>query len=126
MNMKKIILSIVVLFTLALPFSLKAQYSYLYENEDFNVQFTYNNDGKAIEIVMKSADEDRWVNFQIVKFQKLGEDGYRYVTKNPVGNVINMDFYGNQDRLMVTIVALNDRIILRNTKHYSYDNRKFK
>ncbi|MEI6139467.1 MAG: hypothetical protein WCP85_09390 [Mariniphaga sp.] len=124
--MKKIILSIVVLFTLALPFSLKAQYSYLYENEDFNVQFTYNNDGKAIEIVMKSADEDRWVNFQIVKFQKLGEDGYRYVTKNPVGNVINMDFYGNQDRLMVTIVALNDRIILRNTKHYSYDNRKFK
>ena len=95
-------------------------------NVNVHEKNTSLNDGKAIEIVMKSSDEDRWVNFQIVEFQKLGEDGYRYITKNPVGNVINMDFYGNQDRLMVTIVALNDRIILRNTKHYSYDNRKFK
>jgi hypothetical protein len=38
--MKKIIPSLVVLFTLVVPFLLRVQYSYLYENEDFNVQFS--------------------------------------------------------------------------------------
>jgi ABC-type metal ion transport system substrate-binding protein len=93
--MKKVIVLVVSLFALTISFQAKAQYSTLYEGEGFNVQFTYDNDGKAMEIVIKSTEEENWVKLQIVEFQTLDDDGYRYVTKNPVGNVINMEFHTN-------------------------------
>lgn len=123
--MKKVIIPIVILITLTISVQLNAQYSVLYEGEEFNVQFTYNNDGKAIEIVMKSADQKTWTKFQIVEFQPL-TDGYRYVTKNPVGNIINMEFVNNDELLTVIIVGLEDKILLKKKESYSYDHRIFK
>jgi len=122
--MKKVIVSVVILFALTISFQANAQNSVLYEGEGFNVQFTYGNDGKATEIVMKSTDEDNWVKLQIVEFEPF-DDGSRYVTKNPVSNEINMTFF-TTDELIMSIVVSEERISLKKVKSYSYDNRKFK
>ena len=123
--MKIVIVLIVSLLVLTISFQAKAQYSTLYEGEGFNVQFTYANDGKAIEIVIKSTDDDNWVKLQILEFQPL-DDGYRYVTKSSIGSVINMTSFTNDELITMTIVALDDNILLRKVKSYRYDNRKFK
>jgi hypothetical protein len=123
--MQKAIISVVILLALTISFQAKAQYSILYEGEGFNVQFTYGDDGKALEIVMKSTVDDRWVKLQIAEFQPF-DDGYKYVTKNVVGNSIEMEFHTNDELLTMTIVGLEDKLFLKKVKSYRFDNRKFK
>lgn len=122
--MKKIKILLLVLIVFAFSSPIKAQESVIYGNENYFVQFTYDNNWKAIEIVLSGADEIDWLKLKIIEFQPL-EDGYIYVATNPVGNEISFAFYTN-DELLIMTTPLKTKEYLFKMKNYGYDKRIFK
>ncbi|HOV13550.1 MAG TPA: hypothetical protein PK771_04640 [Spirochaetota bacterium] len=105
--MKKGIMLLVIAFMFTVGFSAFSQEYYVYDGDTFNVMLTSDKANTKIVKVQFSAN-NKWVDFKIIDFTDLeetGEGGFLYTVQDGKGVQFTVDYYRNDDYIIVTNVS---------------------
>ncbi len=87
-------------------FSAFSQQYFVYDGDTFNVMLTTDSENINIVKVSFSAN-NKWNEFKIIDFQDLeetDEGGFLYTVKDGKGKQFTVDYYRNDDYIIVTAV----------------------
>lgn len=108
--MRKSIMFFVFAFMFLFGFNAFSQQYFVYDGETFSVMLTCNNDNSKVLGVQFSSG-GKWVDFKIIDFQDLedtDQGGFLYTVKDGKGKKFTVDYYRDEDYVIVTNVETGD------------------
>ena len=96
----KVKVFLILSFTILIGQSGFAQQNYVYDGDTFNVWFKTDDNGEVVEVYFTS--EGQWHKFELVNFEDHERRGFAFRTKDGTGRHYWIDYYTEQDHIVVT------------------------